>query len=68
MQENIVDYYKKHKTTQSYLQEPVLKLTAKSQYLLQQSELKSLNYLKVLSLKNDRRLKNFNADALQDWI
>jgi hypothetical protein len=68
MQENIVDYYKKHKTTQSYLQEPVLKLTAKSQYLLQQSELENLNYLKVLSFKNDRRLKNLNADALQDWI
>ncbi|WP_168391259.1 MULTISPECIES: hypothetical protein [Acinetobacter] len=68
MQENIVDYYKKHKTTQSYLQEPVLKLTAKSQYLLQQSELKNLNYLKVLSFKNDRRLKNLNADTLQDWI
>ena len=68
MQENIVDYYKNHKTTQSYLQEPVLKLTAKSQYLLQQSELKNLNYLKVLSFKNDRRLKNMNPDELQDWI
>lgn len=68
MQKNIVDHYKKHKTTQSYLQEPALKLTAKSQYLLQQSELKNLNYLKVLSFKNDRRLKNINIDELQDWI
>lgn len=68
MQENIVDYYKQHKTTQSYLQEPVLKLTAKSQYLLQQSAIQNLNYLKVLSFKHDRRLKNINPNELQDWI
>lgn len=68
MQENIVDYYKKHQRTQSYLKEPALKLIAKSQYLLQQSTLKTLNHLKVLSFKNDKRLKSINPNELQDWI
>ncbi|WP_347473729.1 hypothetical protein [Acinetobacter thermotolerans] len=68
MQVNIVDYYRQHKTTQSYLQEPVLKVSAKLQYLLQQSAIQNLNYLKVLSFKKDRRLKHIDPNQLHDWI
>ena len=68
MQENIVDYYAKHKKTQSYLQAPALSLQAKSKYLLQQAEIKNLNHLNILKIKKDKRLKNININELDDWI
>lgn len=68
MQENIIDQYAKHKKTQTYLQAPVLNLQTKSKYIQQQSKIQNLNYLRILAIKKDRRLKSINTDELNDWI
>lgn len=68
IQDNIIDYYARYGTTQTYLQAPALKLQAKSTYKLQQVEIENLRYLKVLILKKDSRLKHIHTNELADWI